>query len=252
MSEPLRVAAAVEGPTDAIVLQAILRALLPDDAELVFQRLQPEGSAAFGKTGAGWAGVYRWSRQSAGEGGGSVSGSSVLSHHDLLIVHVDADVAGNTYANGGIHDAPLDDLPCEEPCPPPEDTTNALRTVVLNWLGEHGCPSRLVLCMPSKSTEAWVLAAMWPENDMVRRSDWECRANPESQLGNLPKGRRFKKRQDDYRRIASKLTKAWPSVSTSLTEAVRFESELFAAIGAPRRVELGVAGVSAPSAPKGA
>jgi len=119
MSEPLRVAAAVEGPTDAIVFQAILRALLPDDAELVFQRLQPEGSAAFGKTGAGWAGVYRWSRQSAGEGGGSVSGSSVLSHHDLLIVHVDADVAGNTYANGGIHDAPLDDLPCEEPCPPP-------------------------------------------------------------------------------------------------------------------------------------
>ena len=38
MSEPLRVAAAVEGPTDVIVLQAILRALLPDDTELVFQR----------------------------------------------------------------------------------------------------------------------------------------------------------------------------------------------------------------------
>ena len=236
-SEPLRVAAAVEGPTDAIVLQAILRALLPDDTELVLQTLQPEGSAAFGaasfgSTGGGWAGVYRWSRQSAGEGSGSVSGSSVLSHHDLLIVHVDADVAGNTYANGGIHDASRADLPCEEPCPPPEDTTNALRTVVLNWLGEHECPSWLVLCMPSKSTEAWVLAAMWPENKMVRRSDWECRANPESQLAALPGGRRFKKHQDDYRRIASKLTKAWPSVSTSLTEAARFESEFLAAIGA--------------------
>ena len=241
MSEPLRVAAAVEGPTDAIVLQAILRARLPDDTELVLQTLQPEGSAAFGaasfgSTGAGWAGVYRWSRQSAGEGGGSVSGSSVLSHHDLLIVHVDADVAGNTYANGGIHDAPRDDLPCEEPCPPPEDTTNALRTVVLNWLGEHECPSRLVLCMPSKTTEAWVLAAMWPENNMVRRSDWECRADPEVQFGRLPKGRRFKKgRQEDYRRIASELTKAWPSVSARLTEAARFESEFLAAIGALER-----------------
>ena len=30
MSEPLRFAVAAEGPTDAIVLEAILKALLPD------------------------------------------------------------------------------------------------------------------------------------------------------------------------------------------------------------------------------
>ena len=72
MSEPLRIAAAVEGPTDAIVLEAVLKALL-QDADFVFQTLQPEGSAAFGNTGVGWVGVYRWIRQSASEGGGSVS-----------------------------------------------------------------------------------------------------------------------------------------------------------------------------------
>ena len=81
MSEPLRIAAAVEGPTDTIVLRAILRAVLQTDFH--FQTLQPEGSAAFGSspssgTGVGWVGVYRWSRQSACEGGGSVSGSSAL------------------------------------------------------------------------------------------------------------------------------------------------------------------------------
>ena len=140
MYEPLRIAAAVEGPTDAIMLRAILRALLPDDADFVFQTLQPErsaafGSASFGATGAGWVGVFHWSRQSAQEGGGSVSGCSALSFHDVLIVHVDADVAGKTYASGGIQDAPRDDLPCEEPCPPPDRTTNNLRAVVLNWLG---------------------------------------------------------------------------------------------------------------------
>ena len=80
MSEPLRVAAVVEGPTDAIVLQSILRAVLPDDIDFVLQTLQPEGSAAFGTasfsgTGVGWVGVYRWSRQATREGGGSVSGS---------------------------------------------------------------------------------------------------------------------------------------------------------------------------------
>ena len=58
MSEPLRIAAAVEGPTDAIVLEAILKALLQGE-EFEFQTLQPEGSDAFdsappSSTGVGW------------------------------------------------------------------------------------------------------------------------------------------------------------------------------------------------------
>ena len=233
MSEPLRVAAAVEGPTDVIVFRAILGALLPD-TDFVFQTLQPEGSAAFGSapsggTGVGWVGVYRWSRQSACEGGGSVSGSSALSNHDVLIVHVDADVAGKRYADGNIQDAPCEDLPCERPCPPPCETTNALRAVVLNWLGEHERPSRIVLCTPSKSIEAWVLAAVWPEGDVVRRDDWECRPNPEGQLAALPMHRRFRKRPDDYRRKQGDMERAWPEVSARLTEAARFEAEFLSA-----------------------
>ena len=231
MSEPLRIAAAVEGPTDEIVLRAVLRALLPD-RDFEFHTLQPEGSAAFGSMGAGWAGVYRWSRQSVCEGGGSVSGSSALSNHDVLIVHVDADVAGRTYADGNIRDAPRADLPCEAPCPPPDDTTNALRAVVLNWLGEHERPPRIVLCTPSKSMEAWVLAAVWPENREVRRDDWECHPNPEGQLGALPKRRRFGKHPDDYRSRQGKMEQAWPKVSARLTEAARFEAEFLAAVGA--------------------
>ena len=230
MSEPLRVAAAVEGPTDAIVLRAILGALLPD-TDFEFQTLQPEESVAFGSTGAGWVGVYRWSRQSACEGGGSVSGSSALSNHDVLIVHVDADVASRTYASGNIRDAPRQDLPCEAPCPPPDGTTNALRAVVLNWLGEHERPPRIVLCTPSKSIEAWMLAAVWPEGNVVQRDDWECRPNPESQLAALPRHRRFKKRPDAYRRKQGDMESAWPEVSERLTEAARFESEFLSAIG---------------------
>ena len=242
MSEPLRIATVVEGPADAIVLQAILRALLPDGADFVFQTLQPKGSvafnsASFGRVGVGWVGVYRWSQQSAREGNGSVSGSSALSCHDLLIIHVDADVAGKTYASGSIQDAPSEDLPCEEPCPPPQDTTNALRAVLLNWLGERECPPRIVLCTPSKSTEAWVIAAIWPEGNVVQRADWECRPNPEGQLAAMPKRRRLKKRPSDYQRRASELTKAWPSVSARLTEAAHFEAEFLAAF----RAAIGIA-----------
>ena len=239
MSEPLRVAATVEGPTDAIVLEAVLSALLPD-LEYVFQTLQPEGSVAFGSVsfggkGGGWAGVYRWCRQAAQEGQGSVSRSAVLSYHDLLIVHVDADVAGRSYAEGNIRDAPGEDLPCEEPCPPPERTTNALRAVIVNWLGEQECPLRIVLCTPSKSTEAWVVAAIWPDNELVLRNDWECRPDPEAQLRALPKGRRFEKRASDYRRRESAFEAAWPNVAERLSEAARFERELLAAIPAESR-----------------
>lgn len=242
MSEPLHVAAVVEGPTDAIVLQAILRAVLPDDIDFVLQTLQPEGSAAFGAasfsgTGVGWVGVYRWSRQATREGGGSVSGSSALTYHDLLIVHVDADVARETYASGSIQDAPHNDLPCEEPCPPPEHTTNALRVVVLNWLGEHNCPPRVVLCTPSKSTEAWVVAAVWPKNSQVLRADWECRRNPKCQLAALPLRRRFRKSPSDYRQRSVEVTKGWPSVSQGLTEAARFEAEFLAAMERHTEVE---------------
>ena len=236
MSEPLRVAAAVEGPTDAIVLQAILDALLPE-TEIVFQTLQPEisvafDSASFGETGSGWTGVYRWSRQSAAEGGGSVSGSSALFHHDVLIVHLDADVAGKTYMSGNIQDAPGEDLPCEQPCPPASDTTNALRSVVLNWLGEHECPPRVVLCTPSKSVETWVLAAVSPNNRLVQRGDWECHPNPEGQFATMPRAVRFGKRPEDYRRRQKQISQAWADVSARLTEALRFEREFLAAIPA--------------------
>lgn len=56
-------------------------------------------------------------------------------------------------------------------------------------------------------------------------------ANPEGQLAVLPKGRKFKKRPDDYRRIEDELANAWPSVAARLTEAERFESEFLAAVG---------------------
>ena len=234
MYEPLRIAVATEGPTDAIVLRAIMHSLLLD-LEFEFQTLQPEGSVAFGsgpfsKTGVGWVGVYRWCRQSVNEGEGSVSGSSALSNHNVVIVHVDADVAGRRYSSGNIHDAPRDDLPCEERCPPPENTTNALRAVVLNWLGENECPPQVVLFTPSKSTEAWVVAAIWPENHVVQRDNWECHPNPEGQLRAMPQKTRIEKRPDDYRLKQRKIANSWPQLVARLTEARRFEQEFLAAI----------------------
>ena len=234
MSEPVRIAVVAEGPTDVVVLGAVLDCILAE-TEYELHTLQPEGSVAFGtaptgRTGSGWGGIYRWARQSAAEGDGSVVDSSALFYHDLLIVHVDADVAGNTYTSASIHDWPVHDLPCRQPCPPPNETTNALRRVVLRWLGEQQVPPRVVLCTPSESIEAWVIAAVWRDNPLVLRGNWECRRDPEGQLGALPKSRRFRKRKSDYIAKKSDITAAWPDVSARLSEACRFTNEFLAAL----------------------
>ena len=88
----------------------------------------------------------------------------------------------------------------------------------------------MVFCTPSMKMEAWVVAAVWPENSLVQRNDWECRRNPGAQLGNLPKTKRFEKRPDEYERRREMIGEAWPTVAARLTEASRFEKEFLAAI----------------------
>ena len=147
-----------------------------------------------------------------------------------LIVHVDADVAGNSYSSAGIRRPPHQDLPCEQDCPPADYTTDALRTVVLRWLGLRRSVPQLVLCTPSKSTEAWVIAAVWPDNPVMLRGNWECHPNPQGQLRALPLARRFAKRASDYRARQGEIIAAWPSVCAQCAEASRFEQEFRAAL----------------------
>ena len=233
MFEPIRVAVVVEGPTDVVVIEAAVDAVL-GGVEFELQVLQPEASVAFNgaarSDSGGWHGVFQWCRQASMEGGGSVSSSAVFMHHDVLVIHVDADVAGATYGSANISSPPRIDLPCEQPCPPASVTTNALRRVVLNWLGETACPDRLVLCTPSKSMEAWVVVALWPDNPVVERSHWECRKNPGAQLSALPRGRKLAKNRADYERRASDIGNGWPIVASKLMEARRFQLEFLAAV----------------------
>ena len=116
----------------------------------------------FGPLGAGWPGVYRWCKQAAQRGAGRLSNDALLfAKYDLLVLHLDADVASKTYEEGSVA-ADVQDgaLPCELGCPPASATTAALRSVLLSWCGEGGTPNRTVTCIPSKNTEAWVLAAL--------------------------------------------------------------------------------------------
>ena len=228
VSRPLRIGLVVEGATDGIVLRAAISSLLPE-RELEFTIIQPDFPVALGGTGEGWSGVYRWCRQAASEGGGSISGSIALLNHDALVIQIDADVAEETYQRGHIHDETATDLPCVKRCPPADATTNALRHVVLRWMNEPMLPSKCVFCTPSKNMEAWVMQALYPENIHVKSPRWECHASPEGQLGQQPKASRITKTRRDYESRRPQLIAAWPKVRR-LSEAERFSQEFLTAV----------------------
>lgn len=223
MSEPLRIALVGEGPTEKVVIEAVLTSVL-SPRSFVLRQLQPEESAAFGPVGTGWTGVYRWCREAVSRANGPLRQDILYQAYDLLVLQVDADVAACRYEDGNIQETATD-LPCEEPCPPPSATTNRLRAAVLRWAGEMETPPKTILCTPSKSLEAWVVAALFP-NDLAVQRGIECWADPASRLGQQPLAQRVRKRLEDYRGRSGEMAEAWPRLAQTLDEARRFEAEV--------------------------
>jgi len=226
MSELVRVALVAEGPTDKVVVESVLANLL-GGRSFILKQLQPEESLPFGPVGTGWVGVYRWCRQTVARSG-RLRDDILYLAYDVVVLHLDADVAGKRYADGRIEDA-IQDLPCERTCPPPSASTNPLRDVLLRWVGERTVPPQTVLCTPSKTMEAWVLKALFPDDIAVTRGV-ECWPDAESRLGQQPLEKRTRKGVEDYRARMTDLKNAWPQLASSLTEAERFNSELRAVL----------------------
>jgi hypothetical protein len=233
MSNTLRIGFVTEGITDQIMLQEAIGKIL-DDADFEAVALQPEISATgfqlTGTTGLGWPGVYRWCRESVAQSGGGLRDNPSLTSYDLIVILIDADVAESDYGRGHITDAPANDLPCAQPCPPPNATTDALRGVVLRWMNEQTVPGRFVLCTPSKSLETWLVAGLFPDDTVGRRQNFECRDNPEAILAGKPKARRLvsgnKKNVGVYRNEATRFGENWGMVVGRCLEARRFQEEV--------------------------
>jgi hypothetical protein len=237
MSKTVTIALVAEGVTDYEVLRAAIESML-NGRSFDLKLLQPEGSVAFtgagdaGPLGGGWKGVYQWCLKAAERGDGSLSGDPVFGQYDLWVLHLDADVANEDPANQRVNPIPelAGVLPCAQDCPPPSATTDPLRRVLLSWVGETQTPRQTVLCTPSKSTEAWVMAVFFPHDREMLRRGWECHPNPESRLGQQPAGQRFAKRQADYQSRQALLRAGWPKISTRLSEARRFHDDFVTAV----------------------
>jgi hypothetical protein len=85
--------------------------------------------------------------------------------------------------------------------------------------------------MPSKSIEAWVVAALFPE-DRAMETGIECYGDPESRLGQQAVRHRIQKKVRDYSNHCEEMERAWPRLTGShgLSEAKRFETEFLSAL----------------------
>lgn len=225
----LRVALVAEGPTDSVVIEAGLRAVL--DRPFTLTLIQPEATRP--QMGTGWCGVFKWCREFDARKFESLEGDPTLEGFDLFIVHLDADVAEASYADGGtaveLAAAHLPRLPCPQPCPPPSAAADQIRKVILAWLGLSCAGQRTVLCVPSKAIEAWVaVAVLEPSHALL--FGIECNLTVPVRLASLPKSSRICKTTREYRKHASTVTKNWSEISEKCTQAERFGREVAAAV----------------------
>jgi hypothetical protein len=215
----LRIAVVSEGPSDYLVLRSVIAKILPG-AEVVPVHPEvpiaayPEYRRASGTAsrGTGWLGVKAWCVEYSGYYLELFLSAVVGEEFDGLIVHLDASMAGN--------------VDIDMACPPASATTDPLRKVVIEgWFGFSSQPSFLVLVTPSKSTDAWVLAALEPGHP-----DLECDIAIENALVKLGKLRkshgRVRKPRDRYEALARVVGVQLSQVRGLCSEAERFTTDL--------------------------
>jgi hypothetical protein len=94
-------------------------------------------------------------------------------------------------------------------------------------------PAGVVLCTPSKSTETWVLAALYPEDAGRLGDGLECIPHPDRLLQAKPASERLvrsgKKDDERYRARKDDLASGWTTVAEFCSEAVSFSRDFRAA-----------------------
>ncbi|MGB8920376.1 MAG: hypothetical protein WCC61_02505 [Pseudomonas sp.] len=228
----LRIALIAEGPTDRILIEAALSAIIP--TPFVLTLIQPEQTLdQVGGIGGGWGGVCEWCHRSVLRGKGVLEDDPTLLY-DLFIVHLDADVAGMRYSDcrppkdAVAQDNQWGQLPCALPCPSPQDSVTPLRTVLLSWLGNIAPGQRTIICIPSKAVESWLAAAVLPVGAPLL-NNIECNLNMENGLKILSKDLRIKKGRTEYLKHARTVQQQWERVRELCVQAEIFHHDVVSA-----------------------
>jgi hypothetical protein len=210
----IRVGIVAEGTSDWLALEELMRTVHPD---VDFVRLRPDMTLA-SLSPHGWKGVKAWCQQEGARLEALLSGISGFPIH-LLVIHVDCSMAHNVEV---LH-----------PCPPARATADALRKVLVReWLGLPSLPGFVVLATPSRTTDAWIVAALQPPysgNKPLECDDLAERELVRRRFLRLRDGE-VKKPAAKYRPLAEAMAQALDHVCEICTEAERFRQDFATAV----------------------
>ncbi len=230
MSDLLRIALVAEGPTDYEIINAALRAILP--RPFVMTLLQPEATRP--EMGGGWCGVRKWCHDTRLRCDAMQGTDITLNGFDLLVIHLDLDVACKSYADCSpevesmARDFGWATLPCQQPCPPISATRDQIEAVLKSWLGGDVPMHRTLYCLPAQSSGTWLAAAVLPSGHALLVGV-ECDIRVEKGLAQLSKKERIKKSIPEYRKYAPVITTQWQQVKQICTQAEKFEQTVLVA-----------------------
>ena len=152
-----------EGKRDFPIFEAVVKKLCPAVEDVLLVHPPIDGLSA--DRTSGWTGVRRWCQRY-----GPRLDRFLQDYGDpldLLVIQMDASVASNPEIN------------LEQPCPPASDTTNALRNLVVGWIGAQ-VPDGVIVVVPSKTSDAWVCAALVGGDELL-----ECDPEPLERLADV-------------------------------------------------------------------
>lgn len=224
----IRIALVAEGPTDRIVIEAALRALVP--CAFILTVLQPEKTLP--ELGNGWGGVLKWCVATGKRHAGSLDSDPTLQTFDIVVIHLDADVSTKQYLDCGPSIADLAAqrgwmaLPLLVPCPPVAGICAQLQTAVAGWMAP-ACPGlKTIFCIPAASTGTWLASAVLPSGHTLLAGPLECKWALENQLSQLPKAQRIRKSVADFRMHDRAIQQKWAGIEALCTQAQAFGQAL--------------------------
>lgn len=210
-----------EGPTDFEMITQLIQKIVPGEHR--FLALQPDLSATegFGVYGGGWKGVLSWCKEFGKSLGIFFFMDNMTPKIDVLIIHVDADIAREQEIN------------CSRPCPHAEATVIELEKILKYTLDVQELMGRIIFCIPSDNMECWVLAAFDPSHHNPPEQYIECIQHPEYIISNPKyklikrKDGKPKKTQSTYRnKLIPQVLNQWDNLRRICSQAEKFHQSL--------------------------
>lgn len=172
----LRIGLVVEGPTDYIMIKALLKRSLEfshPDISLVFVDLQPSSDRTSGSPEGGWQMVYKWCERNDPEfrkvqyfGPGLFAGVENSKQCDLIVIQMDADIC-TAISGGGYSDIIPKDLISVQ------GRGKYIASVIDGWLwpAPYMSDSFHIAAPAVEVTETWLIAGLGnhPEPELIAK-----------------------------------------------------------------------------------